>query len=426
MNKKRNKLVTIFITLTLITNSQITYAAGTSSLQDKMNKNNQQIDALEKQEKGVQDQKANEEKNLDDVMKKVNAKSAELAEANKKVQSFQSKIDELQSNISNYQSSINANNEEIKLKELLIKDNEEEIIEREKMLDDRLRSYYKNNMSSQIIHVIAKSGSISEMINTISTISKLMSMDSKLMKEVKEIKEALEKEKVTLQKKVDNLNEESLKVEALKNEQVNAQKEFILEKNKYETEMNELKNLEDAKQKVVNSLSSEEKALQEKIGDLNDFNEGLQKQIDEFFNNINGNSNVDNKISNGEGFLKPANGAVTSPYGPRVHPIFGTNGFHTGVDFGAPNNSSIYASKSGRIVFAGVQSGYGNTVIIDHGGGVQTLYAHCSSILVSYGQNVARGQVVAKVGSTGNSTGPHLHFEVRINGKHTNPMQYLG
>jgi murein DD-endopeptidase MepM/ murein hydrolase activator NlpD len=276
-----------------------------------------------------------------------------------------------------------------------------------------------------MLYAIIKSNSVSELLNNISTISKLMNMDNKIISEVKEKKEALQNERIELQGTVDNLNKEKEQIEVLKKEQVDAQKEFVVQKNKYENEMKELEVLEDSKQKVINSLSVEEKELQVKIGDLNDFKEELQKQINDVFTNINNNSNVDSKVSSGEGFLRPASGVITSPYGPRVHPIFGTNGFHTGVDFGAPNNSPIYASKSGKVVFAGVQSGYGNTVIIDHGGGIQTLYAHCSSILVSYGQTVTRGHVIAKVGSTGNSTGPHLHFEVRVNGNHTNPMNYL-
>ena len=123
--------------------------------------------------------------------------------------------------------------------------------------------------------------------------------------------------------------------------------------------------------------------------------------------------------------LWPADGPQTSSYGYRVHPIFGTSRFHAGIDIGAPYGSPIRAADSGTVVQATVMSGYGNTVVIDHGSGMATLYAHQSSLAVSAGQSVSRGQTIGYVGSTGYSTGPHLHFEVRINGEPRDPEQYL-
>ena len=117
---------------------------------------------------------------------------------------------------------------------------------------------------------------------------------------------------------------------------------------------------------------------------------------------------------------------ITSPYGTRVHPVTKTVKTHTGIDIGASHGTNIYAAASGTVLVSGWNSGgYGNYVVIDHGGGVTTLYAHCSALLVSSGQSVTKGQVIAKIGSTGISTGPHLHFEVLKNGSHTNPMAYF-
>ncbi|HIK17435.1 MAG TPA: peptidoglycan DD-metalloendopeptidase family protein [Leptolyngbyaceae cyanobacterium M33_DOE_097] len=121
----------------------------------------------------------------------------------------------------------------------------------------------------------------------------------------------------------------------------------------------------------------------------------------------------------------PANGAITSSFGWRVHPILGYQRFHAGIDFGADSGSPIYAADSGSVIFAGWYGGYGNTVIIDHGSGITTLYGHASKLYVTEGQNVQRGQTVAAVGSTGLSTGPHLHFEVRKQGEPVNPAPYL-
>lgn len=121
----------------------------------------------------------------------------------------------------------------------------------------------------------------------------------------------------------------------------------------------------------------------------------------------------------------PVNGWISSYYGWRVHPIFGTRRMHTGVDLAAIAGTPIYAAEAGTVIIAGVRGGYGNAVVIDHGGGLATLYAHQSRLTVSVGENVAAGERIGFVGCTGYCTGDHLHFEVHINGKHTDPMAYL-
>ena len=116
---------------------------------------------------------------------------------------------------------------------------------------------------------------------------------------------------------------------------------------------------------------------------------------------------------------------VTSTYGYRVHPIFGDRRLHTGLDFRASNGTPLSASRAGEVVFAGWRGGYGNCTIIDHGGGLATLYAHQSAIRVEAGDVVSRGQVIGAAGATGYATGPHLHFEVRVNGVPADPLPYL-
>lgn len=123
--------------------------------------------------------------------------------------------------------------------------------------------------------------------------------------------------------------------------------------------------------------------------------------------------------------LRPVSAPITSPFGPRVHPILGTVRIHTGIDFGAGYGTPIKAAGSGTVVTAGVMGGYGNVVVVDHGGGLATLYAHQSSLAVGYGAGVSAGEVVGYVGSSGQSTGPHLHWEVRDHGTPVDPMNYL-
>ncbi len=122
---------------------------------------------------------------------------------------------------------------------------------------------------------------------------------------------------------------------------------------------------------------------------------------------------------------RPVPGAIRSGFGPRVHPIYGNVRMHNGVDMAGGSGSTIVACRGGTVVLAGSNGGYGNTVVIDHGGGMATLYAHQSSLAVRIGDQVGAGQVIGYVGSTGASTGPHLHFEVRISGNPVDPAAYL-
>lgn len=128
-------------------------------------------------------------------------------------------------------------------------------------------------------------------------------------------------------------------------------------------------------------------------------------------------------------FIKPIAGPITSPFGYRIHPIFKSRIFHSGIDIGGANGGAIMASNDGKVIYSGWYGGYGKCVILDHGvingQPITTLYAHMSSIAVSNGQMVKKGQTLGREGSTGYSTGPHCHFEVRINGKPTNPLNYI-
>lgn len=116
---------------------------------------------------------------------------------------------------------------------------------------------------------------------------------------------------------------------------------------------------------------------------------------------------------------------ITSQFGMRTHPITGVYKLHTGVDIGAPMGATFIAANDGLVTYAGWNNAYGNMVIVDHGGGITTLYAHGSEILVHAGDTVLQGTPVLKVGSTGYSTGPHAHFEVRINGEYVQPLDYI-
>ena len=147
--------------------------------------------------------------------------------------------------------------------------------------------------------------------------------------------------------------------------------------------------------------------------------ENLSEPVDEIIEV--GTKQPPKKAATGR-FMRPANGYISSRYGYRRS----MGDFHTGVDFAGPTGTPIYASDGGKVTYAGWKGNYGYCVFIDHGNGYTTVYAHCSKLLVKVGQSVAKGETIAKVGSTGRSTGPHLHFEIRVNGKHQNPLNYIG
>lgn len=117
--------------------------------------------------------------------------------------------------------------------------------------------------------------------------------------------------------------------------------------------------------------------------------------------------------------------SITSGFGWRIHPITLERKFHSGIDFGAKQGAAIYSFEPGLVEFVGWKGGYGKTVIVNHGEGKSTLYGHASKIVVRKGERVVAGETIAKIGSTGNSTGPHLHFEIRVNNKSVNPYPYL-
>jgi len=217
---------------------------------------------------------------------------------------------------------------------------------------------------------------------------------------------------------LDRLKQEAVKldhqrdqVEQQKNEIALLKQELLAQKADFELQA-------DSEQQLISRLTTDRRAL-----------EAAENQLAQDSQNVA--ALIRQRLSTGSRamgtgrFVYPSSGPITSSFGWRLHPVLGYQRFHAGVDFGADYGTVIFAADSGTVIFAGWYGGYGNAVIIDHGNGLTTLYGHCSEIYVSEGQAVQRGQAIAAVGSTGLSTGPHLHFEVRKNGEPTDPMAYL-
>lgn len=222
-------------------------------------------------------------------------------------------------------------------------------------------------------------------------------------------------------KKLAYLQEKSRRIAMLRN-QIEQQKTIIAYS---------IKNINAQQQYIQGAISKNESSIQKYRTNRAYYEKAereLARQSEALGRMINKNTQG-STVKVMSGFMKPIAGPITSPFGYRVHPVFKRTIFHSGIDIGGINGGKIRASNSGKVLYSGWYGGYGKVVIIDHGRingqAVTTLYAHMSNYTVSPGQNVLKGQVIGYEGSTGYSTGPHCHFEVRVNGKPQNPLNYI-
>jgi len=222
---------------------------------------------------------------------------------------------------------------------------------------------------------------------------------------------------LTVKTALDETQQQTLDVEQTYNKLLLMRQQLVNQKSDYKTQSQ-------VQTQLIERLNSDREALEAAYLQLQKDSQGLEELIRQRLQTASLSLRKVLKLKPGK-MLTPSYGEFSSNFGWRIHPIFGYQRFHAGMDFAADYGSPIYAAQNGVVLFAGWYGGYGNTVILDHGNGVTTLYAHASQVYVQEGQNVTQGDVVASTGSTGLSTGPHLHFEVRENGTPVDPMHYL-
>ena len=251
------------------------------------------------------------------------------------------------------------------------------------------------------LEVITGAKSFSDFANRLELLKRIIHSDFNLIQEI-------QKQKALIEAKKDQLQQKKNKLDALAEEAQQAESQIRTKKEEQQQVMNDAKRQKDAAVAMEADL----------IAESNNVRQLIQAR--------SGSVQAGGTIVHGSGaFIWPCNGPITSPFGYRTHPIFGTTIYHAGIDIGVDYGTPIHAADSGTVILAGWCGGYGNAVIIDHGNGLQTLYGHNTSVAVSEGQAVSQGEVIAYAGSTGYSTGPHCHFEVRENGEAVDPMGYL-
>ncbi len=271
---------------------------------------------------------------------------------------------------------------------------------REALLAQRLNSAYKYR-SVSYLSLVAGARSVQELSSRSYVLRRIVQTDRQLLDEVHKAQQEVAQAKARMDAVV-------RRVSALERD--------------LSAQAKELKETQEEKREVLKEIARERALYERQLAELEAESRAIARRLRAMMESGAGRARAEKPWSGR--FIRPVEGRITSGFGMRVHPIFKVRKMHTGIDISAPAGTPIRAADGGVVVEAGYIRGYGYTVIIDHGGGVATLYAHCSALLVQEGQEVQRGQVIARVGSTGYSTGPHLHFEIRINGEPVNPAGY--
>lgn len=314
----------------------------------------------------------------------------------KKINELQSKINLTQNEIATLSGNIAAIEAKIAVAYAEIDEIEKEMAKQNEALNSRLRAMYKNGTVSYL-DVLLGSTSITDLMTNIDRIQRVYESDKEVLLYLDAQHKVVESQRIYLNNLQAELN---LSVADVldKKEQLASDKNVI------------------AGQKA--EVSKENKAIEK---DLDSLNAEANRLIAEI-RALQGDQDYSGGIM---AWPSPGVTRVTSEFGYRIHPILKVRKLHTGIDIGCPSGTNIVAANYGKIIKAGWNGSYGNMIMVDHGGGIVTLYAHNNSILAKVGDTVERGQTIAKSGSTGRSTGPHLHFEVRVNGKYQNPRNWI-
>ena len=381
MKKRIVAVVLIFVMLIICAYDVM--AATTSELNDQKKDLQDKINDAKAEQAELQE-------SIDSELKVISGLDYEISQAEEEIEKLESQIADLEKSIEE--------------KQKLIEEKQKEYQKNEGMLEDRIVVMYETGDVS-FLDMLFSSASLVDFISNYYTMTQLVQFDTELLQSIEDDKKTIEQAKTELES-------EKAEVETLKNDKV--------------TKANSLKTKKASRQAQVNSLSSEKKALQSKIDDYNKETRKIEQQIADILARANGQVNGSGLKFDGS-FIWPCNNKVITS---TVKKRWGR--WHKGIDIGA-RYENVYAAASGYAYKLSNPGGYGLYILIVHGSGFCTLYGHLDSYNISDGQFVSQGQVIAKSGNSGSSTGPHLHFEVRkasslsnyFSSNFLNPLDYL-
>ena len=350
------------------------------------------------------DELENKQQELLNIQQQMEEQQRRAEQARRKERSVSEQLRHIQGELDSAQGEFDAINDQLEHTEEQIRSNVElsaRLVKRleaqTKTLHRRLRDIYKNGQVNYL-DVLFGAKDFNDFVSRMDILKKILAYDNALIQGTRSDRAALAKAKEQLEADRGKIVE-LRKLAAIKRDQVASRRQ--------------------ERQGVLNAATYERETAEQAYRELIE----TSKEIEQMIRRIqSGEKNVGGSTGT---MLWPAEGEITSPFGWRTHPIFGTQRLHTGIDIGADYGDTVRAADGGVVIHSDWMGGYGNAVIIDHGNGISTLYAHNSQLLVSEGQAVAKGQAISRVGSTGYSTGPHLHFEVRQNGSPVNPLNFL-
>ena len=362
---------------------------------------------------------------LDSIQQQVNQQNAAKADAETVIGSVSEQLRQIEEQLRQATAELGTIKEQRVAVENDITLNERQLAEAQKRLEGRESVFYKRvrdiyiNGRLSYLDVVIGSKDFSDFANRLEVLKRIIDSDITLINEIKKERAEIEAHKQKLEAdraKLVELEKAALAKQA-EIEQKKAERNVVLQKaqNDRATAMQAIEEL-NASSAQVSAMLKERQAARAAAA---------ASAAAAAAQSSGGQGASDNWVQ-GTGQLGwPVSGEITSPYGYRVHPIWGTTIYHSGIDIGVDEGTPVHAADGGVVVWSGWMGGYGYAVVIDHGNGLSTLYGHNSELAVDEGQSVAKGQVISYAGSTGNSTGPHVHFEVRVNGDPVDPMGYL-
>lgn len=392
----------------MLSSSSAVYAKSVSELNNKIDKMEEENKELEKELKQLESQKADKQEYANVLMQKVNVLKDKLDALEESKTAIQDEIDQIEADIQKTIQEIDAAQKEIDAKEKEFEGIYYEYCQ-------RLRAMYiSGNVTT--LEILLESGDISSVLTRAEMVKCVSEQDSetldtlmKKMQEIQEQKHKIEQDKIDLEKNKETLDQRKEDLQKSIDNYSASKKELDAEV----AECNAaIKSLDGSKAEIRETISANEDEMQE-----------LENEINQALSGSGSNKPGSDNYNPGTGQLAYPTSYRTISAG---YPNYSSGAYHGGVDWPCPTGTAVHAADSGVVVIAKrLTYSYGQYIVIDHGNGLSTLYAHNSSLCVSVGEKVSKGQLISYSGSTGNSTGPHLHFEVRLNGTRVNPMNYL-